>query len=363
MYGSINLNEFNQTGELNMGNVTIQSTTMGKGVDIEQLGIKAMEFLIANKDLILVPDNDVIALSKMKTFSPTVINEIASVASAEGAFNSIAFFDFSKFKESVPYLLAIADITMDGKTLNGAPPFLEKAWVNLTPIVLKKNLPSDPINISDIPRMQQLVVRSLLSMSYNDTSRWLEPRLISFIIESYSLVAAEQLKIAYNLNFDEMRFVQTLYAVFYAQRLSDAKEDLHKEWPIVINRCGFLGTQSEISEQLKIFEDIVGTDKFLTLERCAEILRKSGPARMSKFTEKIFFQLYSRSNTEPAAMLYALEYPPYWVYLILKALSKDKNPILKVMFDITDLKKKAIWFATELKISKFFIPMVKRNAY
>jgi hypothetical protein len=71
--------------------------------------------------------------------------------------------------------------------------------------------------------------------------------------------------------------------------------------------------------------------------------------------------MFSRTNAEAQSMVFALDYPPYWVYLILKTLSNDKNPIIATIFRISDLKKKAMLFASDLKSSKFFIPMVNRD--
>jgi hypothetical protein len=344
-----------------MGQITLQTTTLGKATVIQQQAERALPFLISYKDMVLVPEIDVQNLAKMRTFSNTVLNELAVLAGNEGKYSSINFLNFNGFNSSIPEILTVNDILIDGRTIQSAPAFLQKAWVNLTPILGKKRVESDPIYVTDIPRLQQLVVRALLSMSYNDSDKWLEPRLSVFIIESYSMTIAGQLQIAFNLNFDEVRLVQTIFALFYAQRLSGSDEDLTRNWPILINRCGFLGSQVELVEKLDMLSDFCGEDKLLSIDKCISILSKNGPSRMARFDSRGLYQMFSRSNAEAQSMLYALDYPPYWVYLVLKTLSNDKNPILATTFKVTDLKKKAMLFGSELKSSKFFIPMVDRN--
>ena len=226
-----------------MGQINLQATTLGKATALQQQAERALPFLISYKDMVLVPEIDIQALAKMRTFSNTVLNELAVLAGNEGKYSSINFLNFNGFNASIPEILTVNDITLDGMTVQGAPAFLQRAWVNLTPILGKKKNMSDPIYVTDIPRLQQLVIRALLSMSYNDSDRWLDPRLSVFIVESYSMTIAGQLQIAFNLNFDEVRLVQSVFALFYAQRLAGKDEDLIKEWPILINRCSFLGSQ------------------------------------------------------------------------------------------------------------------------
>lgn len=344
-----------------MGQINLQTTTLGRATALQQQAERALPFLISYKDMVLTPEIDIQALAKMRTFSNTVLNELAVLAGNEGKYSSINFLNFNGFNGNIPEILTVNDVTLDGLTVQGAPAFLQRAWVNISPIVGKKKVVSDPIYITDIPRLQQLVVRALLSMSYNDSDRWLEPRLSVFIIESYSMTIAGQLQIAFNLNFDEVRLVQTIFALFYAQRLSGKDEDLIRDWPILINRCGFLGSQMELTDKLNMIADFCGDDKTLTLDRCIDILVKHGPSRMARFNSRGLYQMFSRSNAEAQSMIYALDYPPYWVYLVLKTLSNDKNPILANTFKVTDLKKKAMLFGSELKSTKTFIPMVNRN--
>ena len=344
-----------------MGQITLQTTTLGRATALQQQAERALPFLISYKDMVLLSELDIQALSKMRTFSNTVLNELAVLAGNEGKYSSVNFLNFNGFTSSIPEILTVNDITIDGMTVQGAPAFLQRAWVNLTPILGKKKTMSDPIYVTDIPRLQQLVIRALLSMSYNDSDRWLDPRLSTFIIESYSMTIAGQLQIAFNLNFDEVKMVQTIFALFYAQRLSGKEEDLTRDWPILINRCGFLGSQLELVEKLNMISDFCGDDKLLSIDRCISILSQNGPSRMARFDSRGLYQMFSRSNAEAQSMVYALDYPPYWVYLVLKTLSNDKNPILANTFKVTDLKKKAMLFGSDLKSSKTFIPMVMRN--
>lgn len=344
-----------------MGKTTLQTTTLGRATTLQHQAENALAFMIRYKGMIALPESDIQALSKMRTFSTTVLNEISVIAGNDGKFSSINFFNFNGFQESVPEILTSNDITVDGKTIPAAPPEFQKAWVNISPIVGKRRNASDPVYVTDIPRLQQLVIRALLSMSYNDSDRWLEPKLSVFIIESYSMTIASQLQIAFNLNFDEVRVVQTVFALYYAQLLSGSSEDIVKGWPLLINRCAFLGSQSEIDEKLTAIDSYLGEDHTLDISRCIGFIRQNGPARMGNFDNKVFFQMFSRSSVESQAMLYALDYPPYWVYLILKTLSNDKNPILAVAFRVTNLKKKAMLFAADLKTSRTFIPEINRN--
>ena len=345
-----------------MGHNNLQTTALGRATALQQQAERVLPFLISYKDMVTLNDLDVEAISKLRTFSNTVINELSMLAGNEGKFHSLLFLNFNNFNQTVPEVLTFNDVTIDGKTLDKAPEPLQKAWINLTPIIGKKRNPSDPINITDIPRMQQLVLRGLLVMSYNDAEKiWLEPRLCVFIVESYSMLIASKLQMAFNLNFDEMRFVQTIFALYCAQLLC-VGEDSTTSWPSLINRCSFLGSQSEINDKLNLMEDVLGNDRTLSIDKCISVIKGHGAPRMSNFEGRMLYQMFGSTNAEATILPYALDYPPYWIYLILKALSNDKNPFLNTLFRVTDLKKKAMLFASDLRLTKTFIQQVNRNA-
>ena len=81
--------------EIFMGHTYLQSTALGKATALQQQAERTLPFLVGYKDMILLKEEDIQSLSKLRTFSNTVINELAILASNEGKLSSIAFLNFN----------------------------------------------------------------------------------------------------------------------------------------------------------------------------------------------------------------------------------------------------------------------------
>nr|DAQ06693.1 MAG TPA: hypothetical protein [Caudoviricetes sp.] len=340
---------------------TIGTTKYGFAARLDQMARDAVVFLINNKSVVL-DDADVDAIRSIRIATRTPMTDLFMHIVQAGKLSLFTALDLSRLdKQSVPELFSLNDITIDGKYVPGSiPPAFQSAWLNLTPILGKRDAYNSGLHITDIPTCASLFTRGMLCMSYNDSDAWLTPQICTFIIETYSSLISGQLSRYFNLAYDESKLVSTLFSAYYAQLLG-GKDD-PKDYPPLLYRCQFLGTPFDITERMKVLSDArnrLGADE-LSIDLCCKVLAEAGPARMKKMTADLVYVPLSRAAADSQAMLIALDYPPYWVYQLLTNIHGTKNPLLNNMLRNQELRKAALRLANELNLSKLFIEKVVR---
>lgn len=334
-----------------MKNYTIFDVQYCKAALIHEQILKALPFIIKNEQLIVLSDMDIKFIKEIKSYSTTPIYELYTrqLLLNDKILKDFLIFDFTDFKSDIPEALMLLDnIAVDAKYLSGnISDKYRKSWINVTSLTGKRNPITGHLNIVDIPKLHGLFVRNYLTMSYHDSNTWLTPKLLSFIIESYSMTIARLLQRSYNLNPDEYAFIQTVFAFYYAQLLTDQK--LTDNLPAILTRCGFLGSMLEITQRLENLE--IPKDKLLTITDIIDYIRKHGPKRMSKLEPSYVYRLFSAGSVDFITLYIALDYPPYWVYQLLKLASGIKHPVISTIFRTSNIKKKMDEFIKELVVT------------
>lgn len=350
---------------------TLLDTTFAKVSELSSKARRALVFLIKNQNLVLLHEQDLQAISEIKIYVRTPITDFFQRIVDTDKLSSFALMNFTGISLDLPELLTMGEITIDGKYISdtSVPDKWRKPWVNITPLLSgKRDTYNGRVQINDVPGLCSLLTRAVLCSSYNDQDTWLNPKLSAFVIESYSMTVANMLRQSFNLDRDlrsvmfgpESKFVQTLFAAYYAQLLGGSQAPL--DLPPLLYRCPFLGSVAEIQERLESIRELRPNNgnSPLTINLICEILAQAGPARMSNFTAAQLFRMFSIGSTDSQSMLVALEYPPYWVYQLMRSAAGSKNPIITNVIKIHGYKAKVNQFATELNISGGLVEKVNR---
>jgi len=344
---------------------TISETPYGEVLDLKKNGLDAAAFLAKNRGAIL--DDDGIE-HLQQTVRPTVSTPLVDIfnrASELGKLSCFTMFDLSGLEE-IPTVLTLEDIAIDGKYISKKmSQEFQKAWLNLTPILGRRDAYNRNLVINDTIRFANQVARGILCMSYNDSDVWLPSSLSKTIIEVYSLLMAQHLKQRFNLDLNEYGEVRTLFAAYMAQMLQSDEDP--KDVPPILNSCKFLfqdtGTPRTVTERLEKYEDErkkVAPDMHLNLSVICQVLAAKGPQRMNKLTDRMLTTFMSRSPMDSQNMLFAMDYPPYFVYLLLNNVRGGKNPMFQNLIKFGDIKSKMLSFAETLLAYKPFISKLER---
>lgn len=292
-----------------MRKLTLFDTPFSKARSLSNMVPPALTFLIKNKD-VFVSDKGMQTLSDLKLYSSTSMSKLYQALVEADKLKHFVVLDFTSHKEDVPEILTMDKVVIDGKYIPNipVPTPIQKCWVNLTPILGKKDAYNGALLITDTTTLCAMFVKAFLVSTYNDMDLWLNPKLSVFVIETYSMTIAEVLTQAYNLDYDEKRYVQTLFATYYAQLLGGEEGDLDR--PPLLMRCSFLGSTRDITARLERIEKFRNKDEILTPSKICEILTKEGPARMKKFSNVQLYRYMSSSALDSTEMMIAVDYPP-----------------------------------------------------
>lgn len=344
-----------------MEKLRLVDTTFSKSLSFEDQAIKAIPFLVSSYNSIDIGTEGYQVLSSIKTLSRTVLSELYNRIVISDSLNKFFIMNLSDMSE-IPEVLTMVEMVVDGAHLPKVPsPQLKRLWVNLTPIIGKqRSRDKRDLAINNIPRLHEMIGRGLLVMSYNDSNAWLDPKLAAFVIESYSMAVSTLIQRIYNLDPMEYKLVETLFATYYAQVMGplDAPLDI----PPLMNRLTNIGTMSEIKERLEYIADLRsdnGND-VLTPAKICDILNKRGSVRLKQLKANNLYRVFAAGSVDHQVMFNAIEYPPYWVYQILRTLSGAKNATISNLFKFGKMKINSQVFGEELVRSSQLIDVVRR---
>ena len=345
-----------------MNKFTLFDTSFAKARSLTTMAQNAVPFLVKNGPLVIL--EDIRDLDSVRVFSSTPLSKLFQDITAAGKLSNFTFLNLARYNKDIPEILALDDIVIDAKTIPSTPvpAQIQKCWINITPITSIKDSYNGSLNVSDTAAFASMVVRAAIVQSYNDSEVWLNPRLATIVIESYAMTISHVLRQAFTLGFEEEKFVQTLFAAYFAQLLGDKNAPL--KIPPMLMRCTFLGSAQDIIGRMNTIEQYRqdnGEDILHPIKICS-ILAACGPERMKKFVPTMLYRFMSSSSLDSQTMMIAVDYPAYWVYQMIRVASGYKNPVMTNVIKLnTQLKTKITGFASEIQSSNQILSKLNRG--
>lgn len=291
---------------------------------------RALKYLVENRDSVL-PNGVVAEMAQnirviLKTPMAEFFDHILNVR----GLNNFASLYLLESDSSIPELLAQTLVTLDLKqidTTNVTRSYTELSNRILTSIsgFVKRDKGTGRLAVTSIDNFINQYDRGLLVASYEDsTSGWLNPYLGEFSVRTYSMILSSVVSRYYNLSIPETMQVMGILALFMAQLLDS--DDGDPTFPALFGRCTFVGSRVELIELAKSCEH--ESKKGLTLESTCGLISELGPERLRSFNLRSFYTLACNLGPDTITTSLALEYPPYWVYILMLSLSGNKIPIV-----------------------------------
>lgn len=330
-------------------NKYIADTHFAKGFAMDKQTAAVVRFLIGNRSAVAEPE----VLSSIYNVRPTVNSVISSLFSkclTTGYISEFAVLtNLTKQALSVPEALTMYSYTMDLKyargtePLDGFPELANKVLVNAANIV---KVTPGAIVVSDYHQLHAMFVKALLSRNFSASDGWLNPHLCKFIIKSYGLIVAASVTRMNNLmSASDVSAIAMIYSLFMAQMLAtDSSDPVPQSF---FNQTHF--SQFEMMRFVGDNEDIISTG--LDVLKCCELVRRIGPASFSGFSDRMFYGFCQNIGpyTDQISTRLALEYPPYWVWLILYAVSGAKSSgVIMDRLKSQNLRRETEEFVAEL---------------
>lgn len=304
-------------------------TYLAQGTGLSAQANKIIKYIIDSRDS-AIPVEEVVDMAKnVRMILKTPMAEFFDrIVSTGGLSNFIAFYLVGT-DASVPEFVTTTNITLDLKQLDFAgllksvPEFRDKVFINMSP-VLKLDRAANRLVVNSIDMMLNLYVRGYLVASYEDSDGWLSPSLGEYVAQTYSMILGSSIARYYNLSVPETMRVMGILALFVTQSLDGSYGD--PAYPTLFNRCTFAGTRSDLIYTAKSCEEVA--KQGLTLASTCQLIADSGPEKIKTFNLMKLMALAGNLGGDILATEIALDYPPYWVYLLIAALSGQKIPLI-----------------------------------
>jgi hypothetical protein len=336
---------------------TIFDTAYGLASGIESGSKYTLAYLLKNRRLIALSEQGVRTIEKMRGFQSTpMVSQFGKIAD-QTSLEPFLFIDVARADDDVPTLLTVDEFSVDGSWVKDTPTDFAKLWVNMSPVLGKKAARDGQLILSDIPRAMGYIVRGYYVRKYHEREMFMSPALAKFVIESYSKSAQLRIARMYNLDADDSVMVQTAFAYHYAKLLGPKKDQNTAEPATLLHRCGFLGSYADINDRLSRLNDAAGGDFYKNgLVSLCETLAEAGPSRMSgKFDAHTFYRLFSIGTVDNKSMAISIDYPPYWVFMLLSYASGSKNGLMNNLFNLNSMKRQLGPFVDQLDKNRAFL--------
>lgn len=342
---------------------SIYSTSTAK-MTVTKTELTALtEFLITNRSRITLPSDVSKRLLASRSASGTPISKIVARAVELGKDSTISLLAIPQSITGYPEIITHEHMTFDVAQLRPVEEGLYKALqvtefnnkilLNITPYLMR--VKSDEYEISDLPAFQAIAVREMLSRSYFMSDRiWIAPAIARFLCRVYSMSLSVAVAAAYNLTIFEQRSVATIFAYYFATQVSSVNE---AEDFIKSNASYFyLGEIQEIADCIALIKEAQGNNP-LTLEHACQAISNLGIQRM-KLSRRILHERAKSWGPNLYTSIMALEYAPYWAYILLLAASGRKIGITFNLKKNSDIWRQLVPQCEELLKAPGFLPLL-----
>lgn len=314
----------------------------------EALMVDMVDFLTKNTPYLL---DDV---KKKETFKTRFVgqNYISDIVHRLSVLGKEDLFALLRLPTKTASLREAVDMTflpIDLLQYEDKYPKLEKS-LKLFPMLKNKMV----INITDITKntgefsdnslFQYRLVRDLLSRSFytSSGSAWLSPALVRYTAKVYSMTIAAGLARVFGLSPLVQNFIQTLFCAFYITKMTSP--DIAPAFLKAQGKFMGLAESNDITQILSFTKDVLGHQTPLSLEDIFKVidhydhdqLKTNGISRLNRPILSLrFASLYPESHFA----VIALEYPPYFLFLMMLVLSNVRIGLAFPMKQMNLLKE------------------------
>ncbi len=304
---------------------TMFSQYSGLGSNTERM----LKYVVMNQNDVYDSGDLTSLAQQVRTILKTPVSEIFDRIVARGALSNFAAINVSAKDTYIPELLTMPNITIDllvvpsaSRMLTSTPVLKDKILLNLTGIT-KDNRYNNELTVSNVDVLQNLIVRGQLVATYHDDKEWIDSNtnVMLYALKSYSMILSTSIARYYNLNLEDLQKVSTILALYM-----DCACGGTLERPLTMSRWDWCPPPVVRRSIADACEDYTQGGNF-NLQSVCTAMSKLISSRMDKFNMDTLLSFCGKLGPDIITSRIALEYPPYWVYLLILALNGNKIPL------------------------------------
>ena len=232
------------------------------------------------------------------------------------------------------------------------PELNDKIVINITDISKKTG------EFSDITLFHYRIVRDFLSRSFFTSSErtWISPQLVRYVAKAYSMTVGHQIARRFGLSPMAHVFVQTAFCLFFVGKMVD--ESVFLDFMITHGKQMGLYDPLTTKQIVALSQDTLGSQAPQSLEDVIKLIDafdheslkgKTGSRLSRPILNEMFRSLYSEHHVSTIS----LEYPPYFLFLMILVLSDNRIGLAFSMKTLNLVKEGKDVFETILKSPGF----------
>ena len=298
---------------------------------------KLTDYLVMNSQLFLSREDSNSLFSERST-SSTPISKLFNAFNENGVSNSFSLLAFPPrsnvhISEAVTHRHIVLDMTQMvaadpsiARRVLATTELNKKIISNVTQVVSNDG---HYCHLKDQERFHTQIVRDCLSRSFynsSDKSSWLRTSVTLSFTKAYALLLANSISRWFSLDRGSQDYITLVFAGYYLGQCSDKDfaegilRTKHKEFYIrekdTVNLC-----LDKISEVLESGSPIPNN-----LDECFKAVMSIGIPRLFVNRQVLISKLRTIGEDLPTTAI-ALEYPPYFAWACLYAISGAKNQL------------------------------------
>ena len=323
-----------------------------------------MDFLITNRGFILSEDKTNEAF-KTRFSQHSLLSEMVyrltllkkdqayrlirlpskTVALREAIDMTFIPIDILQMKELIP---------TSSKTLSHLSELDDKLIINVTDITKANG------DFSDITQFHYRVIRDFLSRSFYASSGniWISPTLIRYVAKVYSMTLGGRIARLCGLSPLVQSFIQTLFCAFFVGQMTS--EDVAQTFLLTHNKYMGLPEVADLKQVLSFIEDVLHKPVPTSLEEVCTLIaaydhdQLKTAQKENRITRPVLNMSVASLFPDNHVSIIALEYPPYFVFLILLVLSNIRIGLSFPMKNMNLMREGQDVFEQTLKSSTLF---------
>jgi hypothetical protein len=246
------------------------------------------------------------------------------------SMNKDKLFAFIKIplETNAPEVATYSHVTFDLKQLKPVneklynavslvPEYYNKIILNLTTFLKKNN------ELNNVTTFQSLLVRDLLSRSfYMSNDAWVSPSTLQYLCKTYSMSIAVAISSAYGLSFFEEQSISAIFGFYFLQQITTPE----LAEAILRNSARYLGLSNTELDSVfqRIKETLQERYRTMSFDDACHCVTQLGISRLEMINRRFLLTRLRSLGPDINTTAISLEYPPYWLWLILLAGSGQK---------------------------------------
>lgn len=313
-----------------MGRQNIFTTLGVASVLPQSMRTDLLEFLVNNRQYILTPAKKSEAF-KTRFSGHTPISEIVHRIMSLGKDQTYSLIRLPSKTTAlrevvdmtfVPFdILQLKEVTPSfSKTLSLLPEINDKIIVNITDITKANG------EFSDITQFHWRIVRDFLSRSFFVSSGnvWISPSLVRYVAKVYSMTIGGQIARLFGLSPLIQMFIQTVFGLYFVGKMTTS--EIAPEFMKSHYKGLGLYDPQDLGQILAFVEDTLEKKTPESLEDVFAVIDAYDHDQLkttqgSRLTRAVLNVKLAQIFPENHVSTIALEYPPYFLFLILLVLS------------------------------------------